>query len=331
MADKKKHLILIHGRSTKPSEAAKRRMVTRALTHGLDRADPSGAAAKAIEEGKVKFSFVYYGDIANQRMLEKDRSLKRRLTATDPKHKTPCEPAERYKKPLDALLAQPRHTKAAYEALLDEVRDRRWMDEAAAAISWVASLTGLSDDVIRRATADMGAYLMERRVGSAIRQRLQRPLAKALKDGDDVCLVSHSMGCIVSYDVLWKFSQMSEYQDIQASGNRVALWLTLGNPLGEPGVRRNLYDADEREDGRFPREIVDRWLNISARDDFVAHDAQIADDFREMKQMKYLREIKDLDEVYTFWVGEHGTNPHKLYGYLDNPVVARQILRWMTR
>jgi len=326
-----KRLILIHGRSTKPSESAKKRMVMRAIRSGLDRVDPSGAASKSLGSSKVKFDLVYYGDIANQRMLEKDKSLKKKLTETDPKHKSPCEPAERYKKSLNALLKQQHHTKSAYKALLKAERDSRWMNEAASAVSWVASLTGFSDNIVRRATADMGAYLMERRTGSAIRQRLQRPLQRALKAKEDICLVSHSMGCIVSYDVLWKFSQMSEYHDVQDSGNRVKLWLTLGNPLGEPGVRRNLYDADERDDGRFPKHIIDSWINVSARDDFVSHDADIADDFSEMKQMKYLREIKDLDEVYTFWVGENGTNPHKLYGYLDNPVVAGQVLNWLKR
>jgi len=324
-----RHLILIHGRSTKPSEAAKKAMVKRALRHGLDRVDPSGQASKSIDNGKVKFTFVYYGDIANQRMLEKNKSLKKQLTATDPKHKTPCIPAEKYTKSLNTLLKQQSHTKAAYKALLKAEKDNRWMNEAAAAVSWIANLTGFSDNVISRATADMGAYLLERKTGSAIRQRLQGPLRKALKDQDDICLVSHSMGCIVSYDVLWKFSQMSEYSDVQNTDNRVKLWLTLGNPLGEPGVRKNLYDSNERADGIYPKEIIDSWVNITAHDDFVAHDTDIADDFEEMKKRKYLRQVKDLNQIYTFWIGEQGINPHKFYGYLDNPVVANQILGWM--
>lgn len=324
-----KHLILIHGRSTKPAEAVKRRMVLKALKHGLDRADSTGAASRALGDN-VQFSFVYYGDIANRRMLEKDDSLAQQLTARDPKHDdAPCEPAEKYEASLKALLQQELQTKAAYKAFLKAEKDRRWMDEAASAVSWFAGLIGLSDNVIRSATADMGAYLMERRTGSDIRQRLQAPLGKALKRGDDICLVSHSMGCIVSYDVLWKFSQMSEYQDIRKNGNAIKLWLTLGNPLGEPGVRKNLYDCDERDDGRFPRKIIDSWINIPACDDFVSHDPSMADDFKEMKKLNYLRELKDLKEVYTFWVGQQGANPHKFYGYLDNKTVATQIVNWM--
>jgi hypothetical protein len=102
---------------------------------------------------------------------------------------------------------------------------------AARAVSTLAAiLTGsrLNGFAIMNATADMGAYLMRRSVGSAIRARLQDPLRKALKRGDDICLVSHSMGCMVAYDVLWKFSRMSEYADLRAGGVKVTRWVTLG-------------------------------------------------------------------------------------------------------
>lgn len=328
---RKKHLFIIHGRSTKPSEADKKKMVMTALRHGLNRADSTGDAAKRLNSRDVKYTFVFYGDISNQRMLEKNPSLRKKLTATDPKHGTPCEPPDRFKAPLTKLLGVTSQTKKAYKKHLAAHRDMRGLDNVASMVSWIANLTGLSDNVVKAATADMGAYLMERKTGSDIRERLATPLKKALKAGHDICLVSHSMGCIVSYDVLWKFSQMSEYRDIQACGNRISEWITIGNPLGEPGVRKNLYDANEREDGRYPKHIIKRWLNIPARDDFVAHDNTIEDDFREMgsKGYNYVEFIEDHPEVYTFWTSEKGTNPHKLYGYLDCRIVADQIVQWM--
>jgi len=330
---RKKHLILIHGRSTKPAEAEKKKLIMSALRHGLDRVDPSGATSARLRPNDVKCTFVYYGDIANQRMLEKNPSLKKRLTAIDPKHGTPCEPVEQYQAPMQALFAVKSQSKTAYRRFLEAERDLRGLDNLASMVSWVANLTGLSDNLIKAATADMGAYLMERKVGSAIRERLADPLKKALLADEDVCLVAHSMGCIVSYDVLWKLSQMSEYRAIQECGNRVSDWITLGNPLGEPGVRKNLYDARERDDGRYPKHIVKRWLNIAARDDFVSHDNTIEDDFREMGRdgYRYVDSLKDHAEVYTFWCSDKGTNPHKFYGYLDNKAVARRIVQWMKR
>lgn len=326
-----KHLIIIHGRATKPSGSTKKDLVLKALLHGLERIDV--AAAKAVRTDKVKFSFVYYGDVSNREMIKAGSKSKKDLPDTnDAKYEfKPCETADSYNEDLDRLLARSTSAfgKADYKKLLKEHKDKRWLDEAATVTSAVASLFGLNDEVVSRATPDMGAYLMTRKVGSEVRERLAEPLKPALLNGDDVCLVSHSMGCIVSYDVLWKFSQMSEYRAVQNKGNRVSLWLTLGCPLGEPGVIRNLYDANERGEGKYPKNIIKNWLNMAAHDDFVAHDRDVRDDFVDMwRKYRYVAPIKDR-RVYNFWVGTQGTNPHKFYGYLDNPQVAAPIAKWI--
>jgi hypothetical protein len=323
----RKHLMVIHGRSTKPSEQEKRRLVKKCLVHGLNRVDPK--AASRLGPGDVKFTFVYYGDIANALILDRNPDRKKRLTGVDAKHgNAVCEPDGFYDHGIDLLFGQTQHGKAAYKAFLKKYPDQRWLDDASSVVSYLAGLTGLSDNIIKPVTADMGAYLMTRQFGSAIRERLQAPLKKALIAGDDVCLVAHSMGCIVAYDVLWKFSRMSEYRAVQNASNPVSLWLTLGNPLGEPGVRDNLYDADEHEDGVYPTGIIRDWENISAEDDFICHDPTISDDFKAMKRDGHLKSMKDT-KIYNFWMGAENTNPHKFYGYLDNPTVARRIVRWM--
>jgi hypothetical protein len=331
MSNNKKHLIIIHGRATKPSETEKKRLVKLSLLHGLNRVDTE--AADMLKNSNIKYTFVYYGDISNREILRKDPGKKSDLKGkNDANHDlAPCELAGSYDDDLAEMFEYDTFTKKAYKNFLKAVRDKRGLDEAASIVSGIASLIGLSDTVIRKATPDMGAYLMTRKVGSEIRERLQAHLKKALLDNEDICLVSHSMGCIVSYDVLWKFSQMSEYRDIQNSNNKVNLWLTLGNPLGEPGVIDNLYDSNELEDGKYPKNIINRWMNISARDDFVAHDEAVADDFKAMKERKYVNEIKDITNIYNFWAGRDGSNPHKFYGYLDNPTVAKQIAQWILK
>lgn len=328
MPAKKKHLIVIHGRATKPSFREKRRLVTKSLLHGLERVD--AAAAARIRDRKVAFTFVYYGDINNREIIARDPDKRKELTGrNDTRYGAgPCEPDGSYNADLESMLLRTDFSKQAYRKFLDKTRDLRLLDNAASVVSGVASLIGLNDNILRRVTPDMGAYLLSRKTGSEVRQRLQAPLRRALLSGDDVCLVSHSMGCIVSYDVLWKFSQMSEYEDIQRSESRVGLWLTLGNPLGEPGVIDNLYDSNEREDGKYPKHIINQWVNVSAEDDFVAHDDRIENDFRAMKQLGYAK-IRDLPKIYNFWAGRDGSNPHKFYGYLDNPSVAKQIAGWL--
>lgn len=237
----------------------------------------------------------------------------------------PCEESGSYDADLQELFARTSHTKSSYKKFLKEEKDNRALDNVASAVSGLLNLIGLSDNIIKAATPDMGAYLKTRKVGSEVRERLQKVLKPALKRGDDICLVAHSMGCIVSYDVLWKFSRMSEYGSIRNC--KVSKWITIGCPLGEPGVKDNLYDSDEGDDGKFPTNI-DHWLNIAAKDDFVAHDEDIADDFKEMKRLGYVRKIED-KEIYNFWAGYSGANPHKHYGYLDHPTTAQEIASWM--
>ena len=173
---------------------------------------------------------------------------------------------------------------------------------------------------------------MRRTIGSKIRERLHTPLKNALIDGDDVCLVAHSMGTMVSYDVLWKFSRMSEYREVQDANNPVSLWLTLGSPLGEAGVKANLSDSDERthrdETDKFPKNIIRQWHNIAAYDDFISHDPSLRDDFRAMLKFNLVGDIRD-HRIYNCWSFEGEANPHKFYGYLAHPKTAKFITDWI--
>jgi hypothetical protein len=158
-----------------------------------------------------------------------------------------------------------------------------------------------------------------------IRDRLQRVLLPSIRNGEDICLISHSMGTIVAYDVLWKFSRMSEYSDIR--DRKIRLFVTLGSPLGDPVVAKQLYDSNEPDDGRYPTNI-NVWHNFAAKDDFISRDEQLADNFAEMVWRKSVSKIVDRF-IYTFWVGYDGLNPHKFYGYLDNYQFAKSIASWI--
>lgn len=325
-----KIIIVIHGRSTKPSASAHQKLVRASLLNGLKRVDID--AARQIASGDIKLAFAYYGDINNRLMLDDDPEIEKDLLASNDEvyGLAPCVPAGPVARGIDRLATIRAHDKSAYKVLLKEFDDYRWFDEVASAVSGVAAATGLSEYAVKWATADMSQYLMTRKVGSEIRQRLQAYLKPALERGADICLISHSMGCIVSYDVLWKYSRMSEYRDLQDLGSKVSLWLTLGCPLGEPGVRNNLYDAHERGADRFPRHIIENWVNFAAVDDFVSHDGTMRNDFKDMVNFGFVEGISD-HEIYNFWVGEEALNPHKFYGYLDNPDVARQISSWVAQ
>lgn len=327
-------IIMIHGRSTKPAKAKHAAFLRRALLQGLNRYAPD--KAQKLENGAIEIDYVYYGDFNNRILANASDDYRAALTDTDPhSDNAPCLPDEGYVDAIDALLDFKRFDKRAYKKILSQNADFRFVDNIARTFSTIAAITTatfMNEYAIKLATADMGAYLMRRKTGSAIRERLQSPLRRSLKRGDDICLVSHSMGCMVSYDVLWKFSRMSEYSDLRSNGNRVTKWVTLGCPLGEAGVKANLYDANERDfDGgtdKHPYKIIKDWENVAAVDDFISHDAKMKDDYKAMVKHDHLDSIRDT-RIYNCWAKDGTANPHKFYGYLANPATAKIIADWI--
>ena len=330
-------IILIHGRSTKPSKKEHAKLLERALLQGLKRVDPE--KAEKIADGTVPVDYVYYGDVNNSILAEKSKKVREELTATDPDSESspnaPCLPSDGYADAIDSLERFSEFDKRAYKTVVKENDSQTWRDNLAKLASTVGALataTLLNEKVIKFATADLAAYLMQRTIGSRVRERLHTPLKNALLKGEEVCLISHSMGTMVSYDVLWKFSRMSEYKDVQNAQNPVSLFLTLGSPLGEAGVKANLYDANERNHSggtdKFPKGIIKSWQNIAAYDDFISHDPSLKDDFRAMLKFNFVEELED-HRIYNCWAFEGEANPHKFYGYLANPKTAGFIADWM--
>ncbi|HRV80355.1 MAG TPA: hypothetical protein P5218_02915 [Planctomycetota bacterium] len=323
-----RQIILVHGRSTKPSEADKRRLVRTAMGHGVRRV--SERAADELVSGQVAFTLAYYGDISNRILADKARHW---LTERDAEHDWgPCEGGGYYYAALARSLARPTEAFGPldYDRMLAEEKDLRYVDEIAAIASRIANPLGLGQILVRHSSIDLGAYFLDPAVGEAVRARVELPLLRALRAGRKVCLIGHSMGCVVAYDALWRLSRRPEFLELLGdSPNPVDLWLTLGNPLGEPGMRANLLDASQAPDDRFPRNILRNWINISAEDDYIAHDKTVADDYREMLDRGYVHRLVDRPPIYNFWNQAGHSNPHKLYGYLDNPAVGAEIARWI--
>ena len=334
MADQR--IIMIHGRSTKPSKKAHAALQKRSLLKGLERVNP--AKAQKLRDRKIKLDIVYYGDINNAIMAESSSKVRKQLTEKDPdsrpKKNAPCLPSGSIEAALDDLEAIKTYNKAAYRKVVKANKDLRFLDEAAWALSTFSAITTMTIAnmaAIKFATADMGAYLTRRATGSAVRERLQEKLKPALLRGDDICLVSHSMGCMVAYDVLWKFSRMSEYRAIQDKKTRVK-WITLGCPLGEAGVKANLYDANERDvpggTDKHPRGIIKDWHNVAAVDDFISHDSTMRGDYKAMTKFGYLDSITDR-RIYNCYAESGTSNPHKFYGYLMNGACTELIADWI--
>lgn len=333
-----KHLILVHGRDIKPAGSALAALARRAIVRGLQRAGRIDVA-DGVETGEIKFTSAYYGDITNRIEASYNADTAALLTAQNDAiyDFKPCFPAAALTAAFDLTDTLRTFNKASYRHVLDIAEDWRFLDEAIHAASMFGELFtfGLVNSLVEVSIKwDLAVYLTSQRVGSDIRARLQDVLRQSLADGDDVCLVTHSMGCMVAYDVFWKYSFRSEYQERRDEGaNPVALWLTLGCPLGEVGIRRNLLDAVALEEERYPRNQFVDWINVHAEDDFIAHVQSMRSAFSDMRAKHYCRSIID-KKIYNCWHyrdasgGHLVSNPHDLYGYLMNQDTAKAIAGW---
>jgi pimeloyl-ACP methyl ester carboxylesterase len=173
-------------------------------------------------------------------------------------------------------------------------------------------LIGLSpqvDQLIGMAFDDLRDYYRDPDVRTKIRARL----ASALKQHRDkrVCLLAHSMGSIIAYDVLRTLEQQPPAIDH---------FVTIGSPLGLPIVAQHIR-------GEFMKtavpEQVKQWTNLADPSDKVALDCSLADDYRAAPSGVRVQDVLVRNE-YVDRTGKK--DPHNSYGYLRAPELS-DILR----
>lgn len=145
----------------------------------------------------------------------------------------------------------------------------------------------------------------------------------ANKDAE-IMLIAHSMGSIISYDVLRDIGRMPN--------NTIAIknFITIGSPLGIPYVKQKIREQrtynQKKDRVRTPTIITNSWTNFADRLDPVAIDAHLRDDYKANKAG--IRVVDDL--VCNDYVGlKEKSNHHKSYGYLRAPEVSKRILAFL--
>lgn len=312
-----KHIILVHGRHFKPNANALKRGWIDALTHGVER-DCDKRTLNNFK--KVKKSMAYYGHLSNAflsknpgpgwtKKREENDIADRKIALKDLKQYGSRDFKKiRYKdvKNLSSVVAQ---------ALADFV-------------SGPLSFIGVGDYLVGKVAPDMPHYWnKDDPFGSDVRWCITQPLEKALKAGDDVLLIAHSLGTMACYDVLWKFSYYGEYQHIR--DKKINTFVTIGSPLADENVKKELKGAELNGKRRFPHNIG-KWVNISAHDDYIAHDSEVRNDFKKMVTMKMIGSITD-KKVYNMSVRGKHSNPHHGAGYLIHPETIKVVKAWLQK
>ena len=311
-SDRQRVLIYVHGRQSQPAPEALLELVLAALDMGIARDFPDARDAFLA----IAKRLAYFGDHTNALLSSLGVEYDEQLDLGDARNA------------LQHLRGFPKRKKFSLSNY-DRLPGKSAVREMAADIGapLLRSL-GLADKVMGKVVPELQAYWkLTEQFGRPVREAVRNALRDALLAGEHVLLVSHGIGSIVTWDVLWQLSHDERWQDTAAA--KVDLWLTLGAPLGDNAVRGRLKGAKEQGRARYPANVMS-WHNVSAEDDWLCHDNTLADDFRPMLKQKQVSAIRDY-HVYNLAVRYGRSDPHCPLGYLAHPRVAQILSDWLQR
>jgi hypothetical protein len=203
----------------------------------------------------------------------------------------------------------------------------------------LATSLSVKPAVVENHMREVRLYHRDQYIADRIREPLERELRDAWDAGRSVVLVTHSMGSVIAYDVLWRFSHRSEPRYRSYRRRRVDLLVTLGSPLGDAKLRGFMLidrwkDASrvgtKTERRRYFPTNIGALHNYSAYGDLVCHGATLTGDFfgglRDVVGGYAANDLRDYVKLYNPYVDPAGyRNPHKSYGYLIQPKLSQKL------
>ena len=141
------------------------------------------------------------------------------------------------------------------------------------------------------------------------REQMERSLLDRMESGGGpFVIVAHSQGSMIANEVLRKLDP-AKYD--------VALFVTVGSPLGLPSVRSMFKQAIKKKKLPFPT-CVRHWYNVADRRDPVALDGNLTDDIENPGQRFSNLQGSDVNT-------DSPRNPHSGSGYLSNLHVRAKV------
>ncbi len=165
--------------------------------------------------------------------------------------------------------------------------------------------TDAADKVLAAYIKDLDKYYKNK----TKREKTRDLVMEAIKRNTDkrIMLIGHSMGSIITYDVLRLLGR-------ENANHRIEHYITIGSPLGLPHVQNQFIE--EFGNLRTPS-IVHQWSNFADKFDPVALDNHLRRDFKPNS-----RGVRPEDDII---LNDWGGINHKSYGYLRCPEVAETI------
>ncbi len=296
----------IHGLGNKPDQETLTQWWQLSLQEGLDR---QGFKTKLPE-----FKMVYWADVLYPQPLDK--------TIEDPDD--PYFIEEKY------TTAPPDFKRKSYRIRKKLVRfigkklHRIFLNE-----DFTLRYSFIPDYIIRRYFTDLDIYYKdacenedpeECKKKELIKQRL----ADALKEhkNDEIFLIAHSMGSIIAFDVLSFFAPES----------KVHTFITIGSPLGLPLVISKIASQYKnkpigRREMVTPPGVYGNWFNFSDVLDKITLSYKLS---RKFKFNENAIKPRDYSVANNYMSEDGKPNPHKSFGYLRTPELARVLKVFLT-
>jgi hypothetical protein len=294
-----KIIIGIHGLGNKPEQSLLEQWWIKSIKEGLDK---SGLIYE-----NIPFKLVYWADILYTRPENPD------IKDEDDPHYL----SEPYisSKPEIHTKPDPETLSAKILKYIEEQLDKIFLRE-----DMTLNFNNVTDRIIHNYFKDLEIYYSKDSVYQSnppvlarkvIRQRLLDVLKKHCKD--EILLIAHSMGSIIAYDVLVNHKDEC----------KVNTFVTVGSPLGIPIIISRIFE--EHKSLKVPANITSKWHNLSDPEDLVAMDHTLQDDFHENPNNIVIHDIL----VYNDYQVNGKKNPHKIYGYLRTPEMAKIITTFL--
>ena len=161
-------------------------------------------------------------------------------------------------------------------------------------------LPGASGATLATVTFDVYHYLRN----PGVRDTIEEGVRGAMPEDAETVVVGHSLGTVVAYNLLRR--------EGQSNGWKVPLYVTLGSPLAVTAIREMLQPLKGLA-------CAGAWFNAMDPNDIVSLYPLGPPRFGVEPEIENKTDVDN-----------HTDNQHGIAGYLDDPVVARQIFDALT-
>ena len=299
-----REIIYIHGRDYKPEKQRLLNNWQDALRYGIKR-DFGEDTLKLFDS--VSQDMSYYGDISNEFLSKHKEPYQKHYDIDD--RKQSLFHLKKYK--------SEEFNKENYNKLKGKNSLKEFFADL---IPPILHFIGLGKFFVAKGIIDMEEYWRnDSDYSTKVTQRLQNILFPSLKENKNILLISHSLGTMVAYDLLWNLSHKEEYKELKEK--KLHTFITLGSPLGDETAKKTLQGSASCQVNPYPTNIYN-WYNIAAEDDYIAHDETISDEFRSINTIKDIRN-------YNLSLRHGKSNPHHGTGYLISPELVKIVVDWL--